>query len=71
MHVCSIKRLKRHVFKHGSFKQKQHFRDLCSSHLSRHPTSGEYYNNENPPVADAHKKDISCLSETNDVNILL
>lgn len=42
-----------------------------SSHLSRHPTSGEYYNNENPPEADAHKKDITCLSETNDVNILL
>lgn len=34
-------------------------------------TSGEFYNNENPPEADAHKKDITCLSQTNDVNILL
>lgn len=45
--------------------------EICSSHLSRHLTSGEYYNNENPPEADAHKKDITCLSQTNDVNILL
>lgn len=36
--------------------------EICSSHLSRHLTSGEYYNNENPPEADAHKKDITCLS---------